>query len=84
MAYTPGEQYDGLVASDYNTLLGLGIDEITAFLTANFSAVADGAYYVYNGTQMAFYTLMEEYDLQDDYDFSTFLYLYSTWSVVGF
>ena len=84
MAYTPGEQYDGLLASEYNTLMGLNNAEITAFLQQNFSPVNDGAYYVYSGDQMAFFALLEAYDLQDTYDFSTFLYLYSTWSVVGF
>lgn len=87
-AFKPGEDYQGLLASEYNALmqLGEGYEAIQSFLESYFVPVADGEFYILKpGTSNeAFLRLLEEVDLNEDYELTWFSYEKSTWSIAGF
>ena len=85
MAYTPGETYNGLTLEDYNTLAALSTD-IASYLNSNFSKVSGEDFYIFTGDTDEWNDMMMDIEAEEGVvvNFTQFLYLYSTWSVVGF
>ncbi len=81
MSYVVGETYVGMTAEDYNTVIDGGNATLNEWLEANMSPVAGGAYYIYNGDEMAFIEALEPYGAADYANY--FAFLGSTWSVTG-
>jgi|GEM_PF-4135023 len=81
--FAPGTYY-GLTAEDYNTLITN--ETLASFLQSNFSSVADGAFYVYTGSDedmLDFFDLMETAGA-DTSLIQYFVFAKSTWSIGGF
>lgn len=83
MAFTPGEEYEGLTKAQYDYLKDLS-PELGEFLRDNFTPVAGGLYYIFIGEDTAEFLEMLEMEEgldPDIYGLGYFLYNYSTWSV---
>ena len=89
MAFAPGDNYVGYFAEDYDALVtaASSYSELSQALSGWFTAVQDGAYYIFtptgDATEFDFLLLLQDAGLDETAEFQYFSYLQSTWSVNG-